>query len=115
MRYPVEARVSFSWSDGDGNQCHGEGTSRDISETGTFVLAPACPPLGAKVELRISFVALPNPTRTLHMELEGHVLRVEQTLASKGDIGFAVLTQDTILHENGESTDEGNPGGYEAT
>jgi hypothetical protein len=115
MRYPVEARVSFSWSDGDGNKCHGEGTSRDISETGAFVLAPACPPLGAKVELKVSFVALPNPTRTLHMELEGRVLRVEQTPEGQGDTGFAVLTQGVILHEDKESTGEENPGGYEAT
>jgi hypothetical protein len=115
MRYPVEARVSFSWNDGDGNQCHGEGTSRDISETGTFVLAPACPPVGAKVELGIFFVALPNPTRTLHMELEGQVLRVEQTPGGSGDIGFAVLTQDVVLHEDKESSGEENPGGCEAT
>ncbi|MFY9532298.1 MAG: PilZ domain-containing protein [Candidatus Acidiferrales bacterium] len=114
MRYPVKARVSFWWKDEDGNQRQGEGTSRDISETGTFVVAPACPPLGADVELRIFLPALPNVTSALRMQLAGRVLRVEQTAAGKGSSGFAVLTKDAILRENDESTGEGNSGGNEA-
>ncbi|MFY9530043.1 MAG: PilZ domain-containing protein [Candidatus Acidiferrales bacterium] len=115
MRYPVQGRVSFWWKDEDGKQRQGEGTSRDISETGTFVSALACPPVGADVELRIFLVALPNATRAPRIELEGQVLRVEQTAEGMGSSGFAVLTQDAILRENDESTGEGNPGGSEAT
>jgi hypothetical protein len=111
MRYPVQGRVSFWWKDEDGNLRQGEGTSRDISETGTFVLALACPPVGADVELRIFLVALPQAMRALRMELEGQVLRVEQTAAGMGSSGFAVLTQDAILHENDESTAKEIPAG----
>jgi hypothetical protein len=102
MRYPVQGRVSFWWKDEHANQRQGEGTSRDISETGTFVFALACPPVGVDVELRIFLVALPNTTRALRMELEGQVLRVEQTATGMGSSGFAVLTQDATLRENDE-------------
>jgi PilZ domain len=115
MRYPVQARVSFCWKGEDGDPRQGEGTSRDISETGTFVFAPDCPPVGAGVELRIFLVALPLATKSLRMELAGRVLRVEQTAAGMGSSGFAVLTEGAILHENHESDGGGNPSGYEAT
>src|ERR1700693_4800610 len=39
--------------------------SRDISESGTFVHAAACPPLGASVRLRISLEAAAGATETL--------------------------------------------------
>jgi hypothetical protein len=105
MRYPVEAQVYFSWSDAEGKHCYGEGTSRDISETGTFVLASICPPLGVSVELRISFIALPNPARILHMNAGGEVLRVEPTTSGDGLTGFAVSTSRAILLEDDDSAD----------
>jgi hypothetical protein len=99
MRYPVRAPVSFSWNDENGNPCEGQGTSRDVSETGAFVFAPACPPAGAHVKLGIVLVELPGPTKIVRMEVDGRVLRVEQSTAA-GSSGFAVLTKDTILREN---------------
>ena len=103
MRYPVRAPVSFSWNDENGNRCQSEGTSRDVSETGAFVFAPACPAAGAHVKLRIVLVELPGPTKIARVEVDGRVLRVEQSTAA-GSSGFAVLTKDTILRENGGST-----------
>jgi hypothetical protein len=115
MRYPVKAPVSFWWKDENGNQCQGEGTSRDVSETGTFVFAPGCPPVGADIALRIFLVALPGATtRIVRMEVDGRVLRVEQATAA-GRCGFAVLTKDAILRENVESTREENPSSNDAT
>jgi hypothetical protein len=114
MRYPVKAPVSFWWKDESGDQRQGEGTSRDVSETGTFVFAPGCPPVGADVALRIFLVALPGATRVLRMEVDGRVLRVEQATAA-GSSGFAVLTKDAILRENEESKYEEDPGGNDAT
>jgi hypothetical protein len=114
MRYPVEAQVSFSWSDAEGKHCCGEGTSRDISEMGTFVLAPVCPPLGVSVELRISFNALPHPDRILHMNADGEVLRIERTPSGDGMKGFAVSTSRAILLEDDESADEAVSDGRDA-
>jgi hypothetical protein len=115
MRYPVETRVSFWWEDEDGNQRQGEGTSRDISETGAFVFAPGCPPVGADVKLRIFIVPAPHTTRVLNMEFEGQVLRVEQTTPGGGKSGFAVWGHVAILRENDESIGKGNPSGNEGT
>lgn len=114
MRYPVRERVSFWWKEENGNQRQGEGTSRDISETGAFVLTPDCPPVGAEVELSIFFSLLTDAAQPLRMELEGQVLRVEQTCAGRGSSGFAVLTKGGIYNENAESDGEGNPGGNDA-
>ena len=115
MRYPLEAKVSFHWKDKDGIRRQGEGTSRDLSETGTFVFAPACPPVGSDVELKISFAALPSAASALRMELEGRVLRVEQTTAGKGSGGFAVATNEATLRESDESAGEENAGADQAT
>ena len=107
MRYPLRASVLFSWKDENGNQCQGEGTSRDISETGAFVLTLGCPPLGADVALRIVLAAPPDAMKMLRMEVDGWVLRVEQATAA-GSSGFAVLTKDAILRESEGSTCDAN-------
>ena len=65
--------------------------SRDISESGTFVHAAACPPLGASVGLRISLEAAAGATETLPIEFDGHVLRVERVNAGSESGGFAVV------------------------
>jgi hypothetical protein len=115
MRYPVKAPVSFWWKDENGNQRQGEGTSRDVSETGAFVFAPGCPPVGADIALRIFLVALPGATtRIVRMEVDGRVLRVEQATAAER-CGFVVLTKDAILREDVESTSEENPSWNDAT
>ena len=108
MRFPVGAPVFFRWKDADGNDHRGEGTSRDISQTGAFVLTAVSPPLGADIELRISLVGLLKTTTARRLELGGRVLRVEQTAAGTGIGGFAVLTQEVIFLEQDESTGEEN-------
>jgi PilZ domain len=105
MRYPVKVQVFFSWHDGEGHRCQGEGTSRDMSETGAFVLASACPPPGANLELRVCLTALPDLSRSLNVEFEGRVLRTVQN--PTGDVGFAVFLQ--------ESSGERSPDTYQAT
>ena len=95
IRFPLQAPVVFWWTDKNGNHQHGEGRSRDISESGTFVHAVACPPLGASVGLRISLETVPDATKTLPIEFDGHVLRVERASAGRESSGFAVLRRPT--------------------
>lgn len=109
MRYPVAAPVLFRWKDAEGNEIRGKGTSRDISETGAFVLTAISPPRDADIELRISFASRPNATTAVRMKLGGRVLRVEQNTGGTG-IGFAVLTREVIFRESDERTSEGSPG-----
>jgi hypothetical protein len=91
IRFPLQAPVVFWWTDENGNHQQSEGRSRDISESGTFVHAGSCPPLGASVELRISLEPAAGATETLPIEFDGHVLRVEEVSARNENRGFAVL------------------------
>ena len=91
IRFPLQAPVVFWWKDENGNHQQGQGHSRDISESGTFVRAAACPPLGARVGLRISLEAAVGATEILPIEFDGHVLRVERVNAGSESSGFAVV------------------------
>jgi PilZ domain-containing protein len=91
IRFPLQAPVVFWWTDENGNHQQGEGRSRDISESGTFVHAASCPPLGASVGLRVSLEVAAGATETLPIEFDGHVLRVERVNAGGESSGFAVL------------------------
>jgi hypothetical protein len=100
MRYPVVAQVFFRWKDAEGDEHRGKGTSRDISETGAFVVTRVPPLQGVNVELRVFFPALPNAATAVCVKLGGRVLRVEDAAQVGGIGGFAVLTTAVIFREN---------------
>jgi hypothetical protein len=102
MRFPLEVPVVFWWKDDIGERRQVEGRTYDVSEMGVFVLASFCPPVGAHVNLKISIAGLPDPAQFTRMEMQGRVLRVEQTGMGQGRNGFAILSEQTILHEEGE-------------
>jgi hypothetical protein len=107
IRYPLEAPVSFSWKDGHGVH-HCEGHTYDISDKGAFVYSSVCPPLLTKVVLKISIPAVLDSSRVL-MEVEGHVLRVEESGGKDRRNGFAVLSSQAILHQNAREHREADP------
>jgi hypothetical protein len=90
IRFPLAASVVFWWTDAKGTYQQGAGRSRDISDRGVFVLAAACPPLGTLVGLKISLDEVPDTKGTLHIEVTGQVLRVEESDVGMGSSGFAV-------------------------
>jgi hypothetical protein len=96
-RYPVKAPVVFRWKDTEGHDREGTGNSRNVSETGAFVLSAISPPPGTDIELVISFLALENAMTTEPVKLHGRVLRVEPIASSKGIAGFAVLAERVIF------------------
>jgi len=96
IRFPVKAPVHFWWEDELGNARQGAGLSRDISERGVFVFAPICPPAGSPVRLRLSLEGLPGGAREMRMEIEGQVLRVEESGPSKSSRGFAVFYESGV-------------------
>ena len=89
LRFPLHTVVTFWWATGNGEQQHGEGRSRDISEHGAFVFTPVCPPVGTSVSLTIDLEGIPDEIGTLPVEVNGQVLRVEQSF-DDGAGGFAV-------------------------
>lgn len=89
IRFPLEAPVAFWWTDRNGKRRDGEGSSRDLSERGAFVFATACPPVGARVELKIPLEGLRDTTE---IELVGCVIRVELARnGKKANTGFTIL------------------------
>ena len=97
-RCPLQARVIFRWKDENGIDQQGEGHSRDISGTGAFVLAAACPSAGTSVSLSVFLPALPGAPRALQMDMDARVLRIEQACGAKAT-GFAVASEKVILRE----------------
>jgi hypothetical protein len=100
IRFPLEAPVAFWWNDASGMTQHGEGRSRDISEFGAFILGEVCPPLGARVGLRILIEELPNTAPAIRVQIDGHVSRVVASGIDHGTSGFAVLSDRAVLKES---------------
>lgn len=94
-RFDLEATARFSWTDAGGVRWQGQGRTRDISETGVFVLTPDCPPSGATVRLEVRASALSKSG--LMMQTRGHVVRVEATEAPVAAAGFAATTRSLKL------------------
>jgi PilZ domain len=102
MRYPVKARVDFWWQ-GEDRAFNGNGTSRDVSEKGAFVVAPTIPPLGTDVGLTFFLPKLSKAIAAVRIEVEAKVIRVDQETEAEKRGGFAVLTKAAILRKNGKS------------
>ena len=92
LRFLLQTAVAFRWTDGNGKPRMGEGRSRDVSEHGAFVFAPICPPVGANVVVKIDLEGIPDEIGALPVEVDGEVLRVEQSPAERGMLtsGFAI-------------------------
>jgi hypothetical protein len=92
LRFLLQTAVTFQWTNRNGEARQGEGRSRDVSEHGAFVFAPVCPPVGASVLVKIDLEGIPDEIGTLPVEVDGEVLRVEQSPAERGMLtsGFAI-------------------------
>lgn len=106
MRFPMDVPVIFWWQDATGARQQGEGRTYDVSELGTFILTSVCPPAGAQVSVKISLAAVPKAPRSLRMQVEGRVLRVEQVRSGAGRDGFAILSDRAILREEDKGSGE---------
>ena len=100
IRFPLEASVTFYWKSENGSDQQGQGRSRDISEHGVFVFADRCPPPGVKIGLSVSLPELSDIARALRVQIEGRVLRVDQTRPELEARGFAVLSEQALLNED---------------
>jgi len=90
IRLPLRAPVTFWWTNGNGKPQRGEGRSRDVSEHGAFVFAPICPPVGANVKLTMAVEGVPDAKGLCPLEVEGEILRVEQSPYGMEMDGFAI-------------------------
>lgn len=96
IRFPLEALTVFWWLD-SGVAKRSEGRTRDISETGAFVLATTCPPQGIQIGFKVFLPALSALESKTRMEADGRVLRVERTQGCEERYGFAILMEHILL------------------
>jgi PilZ domain len=76
IRFPVEARVIYEWTDESGSQHEAEGRILNISEQGALLSAQEHPPQGIDLYLNVFFsniapVGVPVP-------MHGRVVRIEK-------------------------------------
>lgn len=106
IRFPLEALTVFWWLD-SGVVKRSEGRTRDISETGAFVLAGTCPPQGIQIGFKVFLPALSAFERKTRVEAEGYVLRVERTRGGEERNGFAILIERILLRANNDVFERG--------
>jgi len=105
-RFNLNAPVHFTWrlagSSGSASQ---DGTTRDISLRGVFVLAGSCPPVGSVIRMS---VVLPVDTADSNLEMRASatVVRVEATGSREFALGFAAVTRKYSLVSRNELSRE---------
>ena len=109
IRFPLEAWTVFWWLE-SGVVKRSEGRTRDISETGAFVLAATCPPEGIQIGFKVLLPALAGFERKTRVEADGQVLRVEQTKGREECDGFAILIEHILLRVNNDVFERGEVG-----
>lgn len=77
-RFNLAAPAFFCWERSDGTLQDNQGTTRDISSRGVFVICSSSPPLGAHVELEVYLPARNGMPRAVQLHGEGEVLRVDR-------------------------------------
>ena len=87
-RYPLSALVLFCWKRVDGILQEGEGTTRDISIRGVFIVAQSPPPPGVLLELDVYLSSLSGTPKSVQLHGEGKVIRVSGR--QEPEPGFAV-------------------------
>jgi hypothetical protein len=99
VRYQLQALTVFRWTDRtEGGVYRAEGRTRDISTSGAFILAPACPPVGVPVKLHMVLATIPNSSHSLRLSAQGRVVRSEQPTTESSIGGFAVSLERVLMH-----------------
>lgn len=90
IRHELSARAVFSWEVPEQERIEREGVTRDISESGAFIVTTSCPPAGASVRVELFLPPLRGTVATVRLRAEMHVIRIEQAPPGDQQSGFAV-------------------------
>jgi hypothetical protein len=90
IRYQLSARAVFSWEGPEQERIEREGVTRDISESGAFIVTTSCPPAGASVRVELFLPPLRGPVATVRIRAEMLVIRIEPAPSGDQQSGFAV-------------------------
>ena len=86
-RFELTARTTFRWESSQGIAKNGEGTTRDISANGVFVLSDEEPLPGTSIEVDIFLPSLSGRKIAILLHGMGKVVRTTHALVTKN--GFA--------------------------
>jgi hypothetical protein len=86
----MNASVMFRWSGPENEQYQGEGVTRDMSVTGTFVLTATCPPPNSVIQMDV-FLPLSDGGSKALMKADMMVLRVEHDCEGNKRSGFSAV------------------------
>ena len=92
VRYRFGTPAIFSWEGQSGGHLKGEGTTRDISIGGTYIVSPTCPPTDSLVKVEIFLTSRNACGRSVTIVTVARVLRVEHSANDRGQSGFAVAS-----------------------
>jgi PilZ domain len=88
VRYPLSVPVIFSW--GKLEKHIGEGFTKGVSLSGTFVLTKECPPEAVEVKLDLTLPTWGDPDSKIILQCVGRVVRIVTQKESDKAIGFAM-------------------------
>ena len=104
-RYRLIVPVVFSWESSEHDRFQGEGSTRDISTVGAYILTPTSPPVDAPVNVEIMISALFWPTM-VRIKGSMHVQRIRHELTKQGQSGFSVVGERFELYADLENESE---------
>jgi len=80
----MSALVSFWWERAHAVLEEGQGTTRDISWQGVFVVATFFPPVRMRLEIEVYLAAARGPPRVVQLHGEGKVVRASREGSESG-------------------------------
>jgi hypothetical protein len=80
----------FSWEGPERERFKGEGVTRDLSESGAFIVTTSCPPARASVRVELFLPPLRGTVATVLLRADMLVVRIEQAHPGDQQSGFAV-------------------------
>jgi PilZ domain len=89
LRFDLRAPVAYTWKDEEGIH-QDSGITRDVSQSGLFIIARSAPPMGASIRFEVSF--LYRDQSQIKMRARGRILRVESNDEATPEPGFATAT-----------------------
>lgn len=90
MRFELQARVEFRWTDEKGFSRQEVGLTRDLSTKGAHIIGDLQPPKGARVAMNIEIPLSDSGPRILRVRAEATVVRVERAGSYGAENGFSV-------------------------
>jgi hypothetical protein len=90
IRHELSARAVFSWEGPEQERLEREGVTRDISESGAFIVTTSCPPALASAQVELFLPPLRGSVATVRLRAEMQVIRIEQAPPGDQQSGFAV-------------------------